>query len=929
MPDASSSPPPLVTIKDGAVILSGEAGNASDTDDYTKQDWKWIEAVLTGASAVNNKNGVATAAQGGEGMVSPESLRAAGAIFNTTQSVMRGVAQNLAAQAKGLAGEGRAWQGKGAEAFLGKMLDISHYLERQAERINGGTNGTGAATVPNQLNHAGDVLKWAQDQVRYIDGFYSNWAADKVTDHGDGVVHVSEIKGLPDVMTAAMRKVMDQLVGEYVDLGVKAVTTPQPVNGGNGSPQPSPSSSPLPSSTPHPSPSSSPLPSNSPQPTPSPSSSPLPSNSPQPTPSPSSSPLPSNSPQPTPSSSPPPKVQTDVPPPAGTATDGPPPSTTADGPPPATTTDGPPPVDTEVPPPAGTAGDGPPPELAGGNAPPGAGNNQMRSFDAPPELDTAPPPTDSGPPNVDGSSNTGQPTPTPPLLPGATPPGQGSGNNQRSLTPPALDDATAPGDNDDRNISPLTPVDAPGGAGGGTGGGGGGTELPPAPDGGNSSTDRDFVPPPITDLDSPPANAPGGSGLGGSPPMMPPMSPPQSGTGATDRPDSSGLVGGAPDDWSIPESPGVPDAPGGAAPGGAAPGGAGGGASGGGGGADLTPPRLPGSDVPGVTTPGGTDTGTGPGGSSLGGSPPMMPPMSPPQSGTGATDRPDSSGLVGGDPADWEFGLEPNAPEAPAGAAPSEAAASTTAPLPVVPAPLSGVPPLGTSRGRERDGLEEKGPELTAESDRDDHDDELIVPLLLPPIPVGRRPRAERSEAGELLSEEDGFWDGTAAPEGTAGHGDLPPDYVGLVRDADDDFGSWDADPLPWVADPAPAEDDDPSSWGTPEPVPEAAVAPEPELEEQPKPRARPTGRSYEAALLAELPRLRAGGPDLTPEQVNKLEAERAERLRRKRIEAGLEKDDDEDDDKEPVERRAADLLSRDDSQWSRSDDNTTGGVIG
>src|ERR1043165_7676571 len=103
MPDPSTTPPPLVTIRDGAVIASGETGNATDTDDYTKQDWKWIEAVLTGASAVNNKSGVATQAQQGQAMVSPQSLRDAATIFNNTQSVMRGVAQNLVAQAKGLA----------------------------------------------------------------------------------------------------------------------------------------------------------------------------------------------------------------------------------------------------------------------------------------------------------------------------------------------------------------------------------------------------------------------------------------------------------------------------------------------------------------------------------------------------------------------------------------------------------------------------------------------------------------------------------------------------------------------------------------------------------------------------------------------------------------------------------------------------------
>ena len=141
--ESSSSPPPLVTIKDGAVIATGDAGSAGKTDDYTTQDWKWIEAVLTGSSAVNNKTGVATAAEGGNALVDPVSLRTAAGIFNTAQSVMRGVAKNLVDQANGLAGEGRAWQGKGAEAFL-----ATGALTLQPVSVSGagaaGASGTGA-----------------------------------------------------------------------------------------------------------------------------------------------------------------------------------------------------------------------------------------------------------------------------------------------------------------------------------------------------------------------------------------------------------------------------------------------------------------------------------------------------------------------------------------------------------------------------------------------------------------------------------------------------------------------------------------------------------------------------------------------------------------------------------------------------------------
>src|SRR5689334_5105462 len=138
MADPSSSPPPLVSTGPNGIYASGETGSEGNVYDYTDKDWKWIEAVLTGSSAVNNANGAATAAQNAAALVNPQSLRDAGTIFNNTQSVMRGVAKNLAAQVKGLAGDGRAWQGTAAETFKAKMLDVANYLERQAERINGG-----------------------------------------------------------------------------------------------------------------------------------------------------------------------------------------------------------------------------------------------------------------------------------------------------------------------------------------------------------------------------------------------------------------------------------------------------------------------------------------------------------------------------------------------------------------------------------------------------------------------------------------------------------------------------------------------------------------------------------------------------------------------------------------------------------------------
>ena len=142
------------------------------------------------------------------------------------------------------------------------------------------------------------------------------------------------------------------------------------------------------------------------------------------------------------------------------------------------------------------------------------------------------------------------------------------------------------------------------------------------------------------------------------------------------------------------------------------------------------------------------------------------------------------------------------------------------------------------------------------------------------------------------------------------------------MRDAEDDFESWDSEMLPWLSGDDP-EPDDKSSWGDPPPPPPTADVPD---EPAPVNRARPHGESIDALLLKEMP-IRSGGPDLTPEQLQEVMAQREEAARRRRVELGLE--DDEDDDEEAPERRAADLLDRDDTQWSRSGGESTDGVIG
>ena len=200
----------------------------SDEDDWTKwgaTDWKKYKAAIVGSSAVEEDN----AAQGdiANGLIDPNTLVEAANTFNQTQMNLASVAENLRQQARGLAGEGRPWQGKAAEAFLAKMETMSQYLDSQAERINGGSTTLGAHSVPSQLYNSGNVLAWAQQSVNYIDSYYAAWAGAHGAKTYDGLVHVSEIKGLPEKITEDMKKVMSQLVGQY-KMNVDAVVQPSP-----------------------------------------------------------------------------------------------------------------------------------------------------------------------------------------------------------------------------------------------------------------------------------------------------------------------------------------------------------------------------------------------------------------------------------------------------------------------------------------------------------------------------------------------------------------------------------------------------------------------------------------------------------------------------------------------------------------------------
>jgi hypothetical protein len=375
--------------------------------------------------------------------------------------------------------------------------------------------------------------------------------------------------------------------------------------------------------------------------------------------------------------------------------------------------------------------------------------------------------------------------------------------------------------------------------------------------------------------------------------MMPPMSPPQSGNNSpSERPEASDLLNPDGTPWASPERQSlVPDAP----------------------------------------------SGVGPGV----GMPPMIPPHA---AGNVPAQRTDASRLL--DDASDPWHSPDTVPPAP-GAAADPRAGDETQPGPVghptqppttASWALPAVMPLGiTPHGQARQGG-------SSHADDEDDDGGIMPPLFLPalpPVDQERRPSG-RTEAGELLQEQDSAWD----PDGL--RAEVPDEAVEedrvavVVDDEEDDFHSWDSADLPWVADtgtgsPQAEEQDDvddPSDWGTapvlPPPGPDADPGEEP-VRHQPTYTRRQSGERLSEAdhLVAEgvLPAVRSGGPDLTDEQREQWLAERAaaaEAAERERLRAAGLLDD---EDGEAKERRAADLLNRDDKAWGGSA--ATSGMIG
>lgn len=774
---------------------SGSNGPENSTGDSGKDfdglTWKQIEAAILGGGSMTGGQDQLDRAYSN---VNWQSLQAAAGVFQTTQLTLNVVAQAIKQQTEALAGaDNGAWKGTAAKNFSAMMNDMAGKFDGLVHQITDGSSG--GRNIPNQLANSAAYLQWAQNTLRYIDSYYAQQVIARGKVLNDGRAFISQFPEAVEMMTNDMRAVGNTLSGEYHGFSVASYN-------------PAPPQTPTPDAPPPPPP-------------------------PPPPPEPPNVPPPPDAP-------PPPNIP---PPPGGSGGGGggdlpPPPSIP---PPPGDTGGGGggdvPPPPTIPPPPGGTGGGG------GGDLPP---LSQLSSIPPPPGGGDGPgglgginPPGIDGPPGTTGGTDGlgGIPPFTAPSL---TPPPTGTGGkngdtkggNLGDIKPPALD---GPPGTSGLGDGGLGDIKAPslGGPPAGTGLGGAnglGNGLP------NSSLNPADLPP---GLQNPNTDTKGGGFTSAFPPggmpMMPPggmgggMNPPGS-----ERPDSSGLLGGVDKPWqsALPDGLGDPNALADTPPLTSASWAPPPGAGGGGGGVDVpggsgtaNPGGIKGLDesqlVPPPSLPSSNTNGQ------LGGMPggmPMMPPggmgggMNPP-----SAERPDSSGLLGNVKQPWDSALPDGLGDPSSfGETPPLESASWAPPATDGPGEMKGLDETSTPQQQATPGMP-----------------------MMPPGGMGggmNPPSAERPDSSGLLGGVDAPW--TAVTPDSVGDpvvsGETPPSQAAwgpmvppaamnpateTVADRPESAGLLDGTDVAWTAG-TPAGTGDPGTTGVTPAVPAAPWAP-------------------------------------------------------------------------------------------------------
>ncbi|MEU2226795.1 hypothetical protein [Streptomyces sp. NPDC018347] len=182
--------------------------------DYDSWDWKQIMAAIVGGSSMVPGAGGDSRASS---VSSPQTLVQAANDFQYVQEVMAMVAKSLADQAKALAGgEGAPWQGGAADAFMDTMTNFSKQVASNAEALGGGATGS---SVGQNLVWSANALTVAQTNIHAIDAWYANQAARLgVKPMANGLMPISQKPELVQMMTDDMRAELKKLATNYAQV---------------------------------------------------------------------------------------------------------------------------------------------------------------------------------------------------------------------------------------------------------------------------------------------------------------------------------------------------------------------------------------------------------------------------------------------------------------------------------------------------------------------------------------------------------------------------------------------------------------------------------------------------------------------------------------------------------------------------------------
>src|SRR6266550_8517832 len=195
----------------------GKYGAAIPPDDeYAGWDWKQIAAAIIGGIDMSLSRQHDLQAEFSE----PTSLTYAGHVFFALADQINYALVTFNYNINALLGDdGKGpWNGNAAKVAAANFTYFSTAVQKQLDAITG--NGEPTRAIYNQLYNSGNYLNWAVHSIHEIDEFFSTWAAAhgaKVTPAEDGtnIVHVSDIKGLPEVIQKTMLPVIKQLANTY------------------------------------------------------------------------------------------------------------------------------------------------------------------------------------------------------------------------------------------------------------------------------------------------------------------------------------------------------------------------------------------------------------------------------------------------------------------------------------------------------------------------------------------------------------------------------------------------------------------------------------------------------------------------------------------------------------------------------------------